>query len=113
MPIALEKYAEIIDHYCIVYIGPNQDYIKQLIAVRPTLEKQFGISIFLALDKQQMYLVENEERVLDKEDLAARTREFACIREIRENFISNPIDSFLNECKVNTSSWMIEQTNTG
>ena len=100
MPTPLSKYKEIIDNYCIVYRGSNENHIKQLIEVRPKLETKFNLNVFVCIHDRYSDIASSEQRVILLDHLKETTKEYAHIREIKDNLINDPIADFLSECKL-------------
>lgn len=99
MALTIPHYAKIKDNYCIAYFGYNNEYLIQLKLLRPIIEKELpGIKVYLACKKDSMYLLQNEERILDRETLIdTKYNQFAYVREINCDMLLHPIEELLQE----------------
>lgn len=94
----LPHYAKIKDNYCISYFGNSKEYLVQLKLLRPIVETQLpGIKVFIACKNDSMYLLKNEERILNREELQERKTDFAYIREINCDMQTHPIEELMKE----------------
>lgn len=99
--ISFLHYSKIKDKYCIAYFGNANEYLVQLKLLRPILEQKFsGTKIYLACKPESMYLLEGEERILDKDTLSLKYRSFAHVRELTCNMKTHPIENFLKESEI-------------
>jgi len=68
--MSLKKFVQTKKKYCISYFGNNNEYIKLLRLLRPTIESQFsGVEIYLACKDEAFYLLQDEPRVCKKNNL--------------------------------------------
>ena len=122
MPLPLPQYINVKDNYCIAYFGNNKEYIVLLKILRPFMEKAFpGIKIFISCKEDLMYLLENEERIIEKEKLKDSRYSFGYVRELLCDMQSHPIEEFMKESdidygpiskeKINNSNLCILLTN--
>jgi len=76
MTLPLSQYVKVKDRYCIHYVGPNDEYIDQLIHIRPAIEEDLpGIKIYICCRVGLEYLKEKYERLIvesefDKNEVA-------------------------------------------
>jgi len=102
--IPFAKYAEVKDKYCACYFGPNRRHLLRLVAVRPYIEEELpGIEIYIGCRDDLFYLVENEERILKESDVVKFKKEFGCLRDLRYEANSDPVECFLAESKLTAS----------
>lgn len=98
MAFPLPHYAKIKDNYCVVYQGPNNEFITQLLQVRPHIEQQLpGLQVYIACKDELSYLVAGFKRILFISELKARKNEFAYIRHLKNNLRDNPVEQLLKE----------------
>ena len=101
MPIPLPQYAEIKDNYCIAYYGDNREYIVQLKILRPAMEKTFpGIKVYLSCKNNYMYLLKDEQRIIQFEELDKNRNLFGYIRTIKNENNTHPIENFMLESDI-------------
>lgn len=64
------QYAKVKDRYCIHYVGTNDEYVNQLLSVRPAIEQDLpGIQIYICCRVGLSHLKEQYEHVfLESED---------------------------------------------
>jgi len=101
MAIAFSSYKEIRNRYCIAYFGLANEYLLQLVAVRPFIEAKFpGIRIYIA-HSDNTNILDGETNVLSISKLRAEKDSFAHIREINyDSSGTHPIENILKECDI-------------
>lgn len=102
MPVPLTNYARIKNRYCICYYGPCDEYIVQLINLRPLIEKNLpGLQIFISCKDDLDYLVKNQERIVLKSKILEEKKNFAHLRQLKCNMEEHPVYSLLEESNIN------------
>ena len=97
--IGLNQYVKIRNHYGLCYLGPSDEYILQLLAIRPYLEKTTnGILITLICKDDCWPLLQNTERVIKISEMKKYQGNFGYVREIRSNNIDHPVEVVMTEC---------------
>lgn len=65
------------------------------------MEKTFpGVKIYISCRTDCMYLFEEEERVINREELNENKNKFAYIRELLCDMQSNPVEEFMKESEI-------------
>lgn len=65
------------------------------------MEKEFpGVKIYLSCREDHVYLLQNEDRIITKNELKDNNHLFGYVRELLCNMISHPIEEFMNESKI-------------
>ena len=90
--VPAHHYSEIKNRYCIAYFGPMAEYIIQLNALRPIIEKQFPrLELYLAIRNELLYLIEDRRKTILKSEIPNFKDKIAYIREIKSDFYTHPI----------------------
>jgi hypothetical protein len=98
MAFPLPHYAKIKDNYCIVYQGPNDEFVTQLIRVRPYIEEQLpGIKIYIACKDELTCSAKGQKTIFAVSTLKERRNQFAYIRHLKNNLRDNPVKQLLEE----------------
>lgn len=100
--ISFTKYAKIKDFYCLCYYGNSDEYLLQLLLIKPFLENRFsGIKIRIGCkdDKKNM-LFANNELFLSQSSIVSERLNFGYVREIRFNGKIHPIEEIIKECNI-------------
>lgn len=98
MTIPFPQYAKIKDRYCIAYFGNCNEYLIQLRLLRPIMEHNFpGLQIYIACKEEAKYLLQDEPRVVSRDELKSNPHEFAYIRELTCNMQDHPVEEFMKE----------------
>lgn len=101
MPTPLPIYAKIKDNYCLAYFGNNKEILIQLKLLRPFMEDTFpGVKIFIACREDALYLLQDEERILTKNELKDSKNMFGYIRELLCDMQTHPVEEFMNESDI-------------
>jgi hypothetical protein len=99
--ISLPEYATIKDYYCLAHWGHNKEYLLQMCFLRPYMEASFPeIKIFISCRDEHMYLLNGQERILQKSKVIENKNQFAYIREICNNQQTHPVEDFMNESEI-------------
>ena len=111
--IPLSQYAKVKNRYCICYFGPSREYFEHLISIRPIIEKELpGIEIYLVCRDSFLYLAENQARIMNQSKLVEMKWQFGYIRELKSNFVNDPVKAILTESQLNASlKWFFEEIN--
>lgn len=65
------------------------------------MEREFpGVKIYLSCREDHVYLLQNEDRIITKNELKDNNHLFGYVRELLCNMISHPIEEFLSESKI-------------
>jgi hypothetical protein len=115
MTIRLPEYARIKDKYLIAYFGHANEYLVQLILVRPLIELCFpGLEVHFCFRQEAMYLVGNEARIFSKDKYKQLKSNYAYVRELACNSEVHPVDELMIESKVPYKPvWTKPRTDTG
>lgn len=98
MPISILNYTAVKDKFCICYFGCCNEYVVQLIYLRPHIEQQLpGIKIYICCKPELFYLTKDCERIISSSEIKERKQEFAHIRSIKCNMIDHPILGLFTE----------------
>ena len=102
--IPLSQYVKVKNKYCICYFGPSRECLERLVAIRPSIEKELsGIEIYIACRDHFLYLAKNEPRIVEQSKLVEMKRQFGYIRELKSNFVQDPIEALLIESELKDS----------
>lgn len=98
--IGFEQYAKVKDKYCICYFGYHDEYLTQLQLAKSIIEKSLpGIEIYLGCKDDKVHLIA-DCNPLKLSELKIRRKDFAYIREMKHNGVSNPVKDLLKECGI-------------
>ena len=98
MPISILNYTTIKDKYCICYLGCCNEYVVQLIFLRPYIEEQLpGLQIYICCKSELSHLTNGYERIIYNSEIQDKKKEFAHIRTLKCNMIDHPILELFNE----------------
>ena len=100
MTVALPQYAKIKDRYCIAYLGCSDEYLIQLLSLRPNMEKRHGVPIYLSCRDQVFHLLEQSDRTLLYTTLKDNERYFPYIFNMTCNLVEHPVEAMLLESDV-------------
>ena len=68
--IPLTEYSLIKNNFCIGYYGCSNEYVIQLVWLRPLMEQKYPkIKIYLSFNDNVRYLVEDQDRIILKSEL--------------------------------------------
>jgi|TARA_Y100000034_G_scaffold104871_1_gene131721 hypothetical protein len=99
--VPAHHYSVIKNRYCIAYFGPMAEYIIQLNALFPIIEKQFPkLEMYLAIRNELLYLIENRKRVILKSEIPEFKDRIAYFREVKLDFYNHPILKILEESNI-------------
>lgn len=99
--IEFTKYAQIKDRYCVCYFGPAEEYVLQLMLLKPVIEEKYqGVQIFVGCRDESANLFPNNNFVFKHSDLRTRRFDFGHIKELRFNGKTHPIEQFLEESNI-------------
>ncbi len=83
------------------YFGTESEFIQKLIDAIPLIEQKFApIEIHLGCRDSVHYIFEEHPRIHKHSIIKEAKRNFAYVRELKHNFVENPIDAFLIECEL-------------
>jgi hypothetical protein len=98
MTIALSQYAKIKDRYCVGYFGKSNEYLVQLLMLRPNIEKAYpGVKVYIACHTDAFQFLSGHERIMTYEELKENERSFAYILNLKCNLMDHPIEALLEE----------------
>ncbi|MHA2043247.1 MAG: hypothetical protein ACW99G_00550 [Candidatus Thorarchaeota archaeon] len=98
MPLPLMQYAKIKNNYCICYFGPADEYIVQLLYLRPLIEEKLpGIKIHIGCRDGLSYLANQNERMEIKSTIKEKKRSYAHLKELKCNMEDHPIYDLLEK----------------
>lgn len=101
MAFPFPQYVKIKDRYCIYYAGSNDEYVFQLLYLKPYIEQELsGIEIWICCKQHLSYLVENQKRIIFTSEIQTHKYDFAYIRDLKNNQIIHPIYELLEESKL-------------
>ena len=101
MAIALPHYAKIKDRYCISYFGRSNEYLVQLLLLRPNIEKELqGIQIYIACLDEVFYILSGHPRILTCEQFRENEKNFAYIRNLTCNLQEHPVEALMEESQI-------------
>ena len=96
--IALSSYVHIKNKYCICYLGNCNDYLVQLLYLRPHIEQQLsGIELYICYRDASSYLVQGYERIVNANEIEEKKKEFAHLRVLECNLQTHPVWDLLTE----------------
>lgn len=102
MPVPLSEYTQVKDKYCLVYRGPNAQFVEQLKKARPLFEAAFPrLQMYLCCLDQHMSILSGEDRVVTLDQLKDNLKVFGHVREVTWNVQTNPVDDLLAESGLN------------
>lgn len=94
MPIHFPHYVQIKDKYCCYYLGNSPEYVVALRLLKPQIEEQLpGLKLCIGCLECFKYLLEDEKDVT----FNVNKKEFAYVREIRNNSLKHSILSLMEE----------------
>jgi hypothetical protein len=103
MTIPLTSYVKIKDNYCLGYLGLVEDYLKELLLMRPMIENEYpGLKLYIAYNDKLSHIVRAHDLAIPYSMLASRLEEFAYYREIKHDLldpITTPAKLILKECR--------------
>jgi len=103
MSVALPHYAKIKDRYCIGYFGRSNEYLVQLLLLRPNIERELpGVQIYIACMEEVFHLLAGHPRVLTYEQLKDNENNFAYIRNLTCNLQDHPVEMLMSESAIPT-----------
>jgi hypothetical protein len=101
MPLPFTQYAKIKDRYCICYFGPADEYILQLLYLRPIIEAKFpGLEIHIGCRDSLSYLADQNERMDTKSVIKENKRNYAHLKELRCNMEKHPVYELLESSNI-------------
>jgi len=101
MAVVLPHYAKIKDRYCIGYFGRSNEYLVQLLLLRPNIEKELpGIQIYIACMDEVFHLLDGHPHVLTYSQLRENELNFAYIRNLTCDLQSHPIEVLMVESEI-------------
>ncbi len=104
MSIPFNDYAKFKDRYCLTYLGPANEYLLQIQALRPQIESQLpGVGVYIGYKDGLEYLFESQDRIVPLSMLKEKKRHFGCVRDIRCNMESHPVLDLMNESGLDIS----------
>ncbi len=106
---------KIKNKYLIAYFGHANEYLIQLVLLRPIIESHFpGLEIHFCFRQEAMYLVKDEPRIFSKEKFRDRKGQFGYVREINCNSQQHPVDQLMMESKIPYQNvWRTPRNDTG
>jgi len=101
MSVALPHYAKIKDRYCVGYFGRSNEYLVQLLLLRPNIERELpGVQVYIACMEEVFHLLQGHPRVLTYRELKDNENNFACIRNLTCNLQDHPIETLMSESAI-------------
>lgn len=101
MTVQLPKYVQIKDKCLIAYFGHANEYIIQLMLVRPMIEAEFPeMEIHYCFREEAMYLVEDESRILSRSQYKKDKHLFGYVRELTCNSQEHPVHQLMEESAI-------------
>lgn len=101
MGIPFTKYVKIKDKFCLRYVGNNTEYIAQLQALRPQIEKELpGLKLFIACADSEYPRFQNDAQIICITQLNQERDKFGYIREFTNCLQEHPVLKFLKESKI-------------
>jgi len=105
--MGFEQYAKVKDNYCICYFGHNDEYLAQLVRVKPLIEAALpGIHIHLGCKDDKAHLLEGHSP-LKLSEIKIRRKDYAYVREMKFNGRTHPIKDLLEECGIPVPNWLV------
>ena len=97
MPIDYNHYLKVKDNYCVCYYGVFNEFILQLIYLRPAIEQELpGIQLYISCKDELNY--QDSDRIVPQSKLDKHR--FAYIKSLQFDNISHPVESFLSESNI-------------
>lgn len=101
MPLPFTKYAEIKDRYCICYFGPCDEYIIQLLYLRPFIESELpGLEIHIGCRDSMSYLSGSHRRIAPKSQIKDEKLNYAHLIELKCNMGEHPVYKLLQDSRL-------------
>jgi hypothetical protein len=101
MAVVLPHYAKIKDRYCIGYFGRSNEYLVQLLLLRPNIEKELpGIQVYIACMDEVFHLLDGHPNVLTYSQLRENELNFAYIRNLTCDLQSHPVEVLMEESQI-------------
>lgn len=93
--------------YCVAYYGPYNEFIWQLIYLKPIIEKQLpDLQLYISCkDEMKAYL--DADYIISQSDLTNHL--FVYIRKLTFDNVNHPIESFIKESKIALTSKEIHE----
>ncbi len=99
------RYARVKNNYCISYFGSANDYIVQLIKIRPRIQEAFpDVRIYIGCKDSLVDIIGKEEDILWLSTIKFGKLNFAHIYELKCNTREHPVEMFLEESNINYKS---------
>lgn len=106
--IGLPTYAKIKNRYCICYFGPCNEYIVQLLYLRPHVEAVLpGLDLYIGCQDSLHNFAKHYDKILLQNEINDKKREFAYIRVVKCNMVDHPIENILKESNIEYPSPVI------
>lgn len=97
----LADYARSKDNYLIYYLGPNEEYLLQLLLVRPALERHFpGLQLFISCKDHYFPRISGNDRTLPYSQINGQRHCFAHLRELSFDGYRHPVSAILEEAEL-------------
>lgn len=99
--IPLLHYSQIKNRYCICYTGNNNEYVLQLLYLRPYIEAALpGLELCLCCKDTVSYLVQGQERIVFLSQMPSLKKHFAHLRTLACNMVVHPVEELLKESDI-------------
>jgi len=110
MTIPYENYLEIKDKYCITYYGVFNEFILQLIYLKPAIEQEFpGVKLYISCKDELFNRLEVSTDVIPFSKFAKH--EYSYVRDLSFDNINHPILGIINESKMNLKGLVPHRNN--
>lgn len=102
MAFPLPNYIKIKNKYCLAYFGHCNDYVVELLLLRPSIEVALpGIEIHLCCRDRAFHLLQGQKNVIPESQIGEMKWEFAQVKEITCDLSKgHPIESLLTESDI-------------
>ena len=99
--IAFEEYVKIKNNYCICYFGYCNEYLVLLEILRPYIEAAFpGMNFYISCKDDCLSFLSDHTKVLPISELKIRKKEFAHIKELKNDGKKHPIQDILEQSDI-------------
>lgn len=114
MSIPLPHYAKIKNRYCVCYFGSANEYIWQLLNLRPHIESQLpGIELYISYKDELSNLIKNQPKTITQSNLYVHKKLFAYIRVLQYDLkqSKHPVLEFMTESQLNIPKFVPIESN--
>lgn len=99
--IAFEEYVKIKNNYCICYFGYCNEYLVLLELLRPCIESTFpGMNFYISCKDDCLSFLSDHTKVLPISELKIRKKEFAHIKELKNDGKKHPVQDILEQSNI-------------